>query len=94
MGIDKLAREELAKFKMSDVEPYLKHVSVGSRSDICNVAQSLYYRYLYAMVKAIKPKQVIELGSAGGASLLMMLAALPKDSHLYAMSVPRTRGGI
>ena len=86
--IDKLARDKLVKLDMKKIQPYLKHVNQGSLNDINNVSTSRYYRYLAALVKAIKPKQVVELGSAGGASALMMLSTLPENSMLYACSIP------
>jgi len=90
--IDLLARKELQKLNMDEIYPYLEHISEGSLNDINNIPMSLYYRYLAALVKAIKPKQVVELGSAGGASALMMLATLPKTSMLYACSIPEPEG--
>jgi len=91
-GINQLAMNELAKLDFSKIQPYLKDVSQGSLNDINNVVNLKYYRYLAALVKAIKPKQVVELGSAGGSSALMMLSTLPKDSMLYACSIPEPEG--
>jgi predicted O-methyltransferase YrrM len=90
--INKLARNELKRLDMKAILPFLKDVNKGSMRDINDVSTSLYYRYLAALVKAVKPKQVVEMGSAGGASALMMLSTLPKDSMLYALTFPETEG--
>ena len=90
--IDLAARLELAKLDMDEVSQFLGDVNDGSMNDINNVSLSLYYRFLPALVKAIKPKQVIEMGSAGGASVLMMLSVLPETSKLYAMSLKEPEG--
>jgi predicted O-methyltransferase YrrM len=94
-GIKKLQRliDQVKSFKLdwNRVKPYLSRVNEGSLNDI-NSIESRYYRYLPAVVDILKPKQVVELGSAGGASTLMMLSYLPNDSKMYACSVPEPEG--
>jgi predicted O-methyltransferase YrrM len=88
--IDISIRKELlwVNSHMDEIRTHLTKCSAGSLYDIDNVAESYYYRYLSAAMRALKPKQVVELGSAGGASTLMMMATLPKDSQLIACSIP------
>lgn len=87
--IDQKVRETELDFQRE--KPYLKYVNQGSLRDIYD-GHAKYYMYLPAMMKALRPKQVVELGSAGGASTLMMLSHLPKDSMLYACSIPEPEG--
>lgn len=88
--IDISIRKELdwVNSHMGEIRKHLTRCSQNSLNDIDNVAQSYYYRYLSAAMRALKPQMVVELGSAGGASTLMMLATLPKDSQLFACSIP------
>jgi len=90
--LDLKTRIALADLDMDEIRKYLKDVNEGSMADINNIPMSLYYRYLSALVKVIKPKRVVEMGSAGGASALMMLATLPKRSALYAMTLKEPEG--
>jgi len=90
--VDKLARKELKKLNMEEIHAYLKDCSSNSLDDINNVALSGYYRYLAALMKAVKPKQVVEMGSAGGASALMMISTLPDKSMLYAITLKEDEG--
>ncbi len=66
----------------------VRGIATGSINDINNVAQSLYYRYLPALIEELQPKQIVELGGAMGASAIMMLSALPKGSTLYSVTLP------
>ena len=90
--VDKRARKELKRLDMRKIRHYLRDVNEGSMADINNIGQSLYYRYLAALVKATKPKQVVEMGSAGGASALMLLSTLPRAAMLYALTFKETEG--
>ena len=87
--IDKLIRE--TPFEMTEALPYLGGVEPSSLADITG-GWSDYYKYLAKMMKTLKPKQVIELGSAAGTADLMMLSTLPKDSMLYALTIPEPEG--
>lgn len=88
--IDLSIRKELGwvNNNMDKIRVHLDKCSYGSRYDIDNVADSYYYRYLAAAMRALKPKMVVELGSAGGASTLMMLATAPKNCQVFACSLP------
>ncbi len=70
------------------VGPHLELLEEGPLRDINDTAATYYYRYLTAAMKALKPKQVVELGSAAGVGLLSMLPTLPKTSNLIACSIP------
>lgn len=87
--IDKLIRE--TPFEMTEALPYLRGVDPSSLADITG-GWSDYYKYLAKMMKALKPNQVCELGSAAGTADLMMLSTLPKDSMLYALTIPEPEG--
>ena len=87
--IDKLIRS--TPLEMVECLPYLDGVSAGSFADITQ-GHAEYYKYLAKMMKALQPKKVIELGSAAGTADLMMLSTLPKDSMLYAMTIPEPEG--
>lgn len=87
--LDQKIRE--TELDMSKVFPYLQHVDPGAMNDIIG-DHSTYYRYLARMMAYLKPKQVVELGSAAGVADLMMLSHLPKDSMLYAMTIPEPEG--
>lgn len=84
-------RVESTRFDMDRALPYITHVEQGSWNDIISV-ESKYYKYLPIALDIIKPKQVVELGSAAGTSSLMMLSHLPEDSRLYACSIPEPEG--
>lgn len=78
-------------FDMDRAMPYLHFVNEGSWSDIIG-SHANYYRFMASMMDLLKPKQVIELGSAAGASALMMTSHLPNDSMLYACTIPEPEG--
>lgn len=80
------------KYELKRAEPYLKHLSSGARNDIENKKESGYYQFLPCLVDYLKPKQIIELGGAMGASALMMLSSLPKESRLWSITLPE--GGL
>jgi len=82
---------ENTKFDMGKALPYLKNVNQGSWADITG-DHAKYYKYLPIFIELTQPKQVVELGSAAGASTLMMLSHLQTESHLYACSIPEPDG--
>ena len=82
---------ESKRIDMARVMPYIQHVEAGSWADIVQ-GHAKYYKYLPLVVEMEQPKQIVELGSAAGTSALMMLSHLPKDGHLYAISVPEPEG--
>lgn len=74
------------------LQDYLKGFSSGAIADVENKSEVGYYQFLPVLVEYLKPKQVVELGGAMGASALMMLSSLPKTSRLY--SVTLAEGGL
>jgi len=82
---------ESRRFNMERALPFIKHVQQGSWNDIIS-GEAKYYKYLPLVLDILKPKQVIELGSAAGTSALMMLSHLPETSNLYACSIPEPEG--
>jgi len=89
--LQEVKKVENKKIDMTRVMPYIQHIGAGSWADIVQ-GKANYYKYLPLVIEAIKPKQVIELGSAAGTSALMMLSHLPDDSMLYACSIPEPEG--
>jgi predicted O-methyltransferase YrrM len=83
----KKVQEEFKHYDLESAKPFLKHVSEGARRDIEDKERSGYYQWLPCLIKVVKPKQVVELGGAMGASALMMLSALPKTSKLYSITL-------
>lgn len=83
-------RVEKRKIDMARVMPYLQHINAGSWADIVG-GHADYYKYLPMVLEEVGAKQVVELGSAAGASALMMLSHLPKG-HLFAISIPEPEG--
>lgn len=82
---------ENKKIDMARALPFIQHVEAGSWADVVQ-GHAQYYKYLPLVVELLKPKQVVELGSAAGTSALMMLSHLPDTSHLYAISIPEPEG--
>lgn len=76
-----------------DVTPVLSHMELVGSGQIAEVknesdrGQSLYYQWLACLIKLLKPKQVVELGSAAGISTIMMATELSKDSVLYSVDI-------
>lgn len=75
-----------------DINPYIDHFELfgdGQKLEVFNQAdhQQLYYQWLSALMKVVKPKQVVELGSAAGISTIMMALFMPKDSKLYSVDI-------
>lgn len=75
------------KYDLKQAEPYLKGLSPGSRNDLENKTESGYYQFLPVLVEYLKPKIIVELGGAMGASALMMLSTLPRESLLYSITL-------
>lgn len=79
-------------YDLKQAKPYFGGISQGSLSDIKNKKEVGYYQWLPVLIKHLKPTQVMELGGAMGASALMMLSSLPKESKLYSITLPE--GGL
>lgn len=80
-------RKEFENYQLAKAEPFLKHLSEGARNDVRDKDQVGYYQWLACFVKVFKPKQIVELGGAMGASTLMMLSELPKKSKIYSITL-------
>jgi len=85
--------QEVKNFQLDweRINPYLEGVNEGSLNDI-HSPLSKYYQYLPAVIALKKPNQVVELGSAGGASVLMMLSYLSPRAKMYACSLVEPEG--
>lgn len=76
-----------------DVTPVLAHMELVGSGQIAEIKNesdrgtNLYYQWLACLMKLVKPKQVVELGSAAGISTIMMATELPLDSKLYAVDI-------
>lgn len=83
--------KELARFRDEELEGILESVPVEwQNSQYAAYATdpgALYYRWLYCLVKMLKPRQVIELGGAQGVSTLFMSAAMPKSGKLISVDL-------
>ena len=79
-------------YDLKKVEGYLAGVSEGAMNDIRNKKESGYYQWLPVLIEYLKPLTVVELGGAMGASALMMLSSLPKESRLYSITL--AEGGL
>ena len=67
---------------------YFSGISQGALSDIKNKEEVGYYQMLPVIVEYLKPRVALELGGAMGASTLMMLSSLPRESYLYSITLP------
>lgn len=65
----------------------LKGVSVAHlENEVKNGnGSNLYYQWLACLTRFLKPKQVVELGSASGISTIMIATELDKDAKFYSM---------
>lgn len=46
-----------------------------------------YYVYLAKLVRRLRPRKIVELGTDLGRSALFMLTQLPEDGHLYTVEI-------
>lgn len=75
------------KYDLKKAENYLGGVSPGALRDIKDKEVSGYYQFLPCLMEYLRPRQVMELGGAMGASALMMLSSLPRESRLYSITL-------
>lgn len=85
----------LGKFELSEISDVLKnvpqewqesiHMQYVTDPEISKA--SVYYKWLYCLVKHVKPKQIVELGGAQGVSSLMMSAAMPAKCKLFSVDL-------
>lgn len=78
------------KFDARALLPALRSAYEGTNdlSDVLNINGSAYYQWSVCLVDFIKPKQVVELGGAMGVWDICILHSLPKDSHLWSITLP------
>ncbi len=75
-----------------DLYPLLEHFELfgeGQKLEVFDKSdhQNRYYQWLASLMKIIKPKQVVELGSAAGISTTLMALHMPQDSKLYSVDI-------
>lgn len=77
-----------------DVYPVIQHhmklVGSGQIAEVKNESDrgnNRYYQWLACLMRLIKPKQVVELGSAAGISTIVMAIELDPDAKLYAVDI-------
>lgn len=88
--LDLLVHKYLDHFDPYSLFPHLEMVREDHKLEILNQStqgQSLYYQWLSCLVRAVNPKQVVELGSAAGISTIMMVTQLNKDAKLYSVDI-------
>lgn len=63
---------------------YIKNTPVKESEDYISVFadSKIYYRWLWAAMKVLQPKNVVELGTYRGGSTLAMLEGLPEESSI------------
>lgn len=72
------------------IQNHMSLVGVGQIAEVKNEGDrgvNLYYQWLACLVRMIKPKQIVELGSAAGISTIMMAIELDKDAKLYGVDI-------
>lgn len=75
-------------YDVARAESFMSGLNEGSRNDVLQKDKSGYYQFLPVLIEYLKPKQVVELGGAMGAAVLMMLSTLPGESKLYSITLP------
>ncbi|MFX0198415.1 MAG: class I SAM-dependent methyltransferase, partial [Candidatus Hodarchaeota archaeon] len=83
----KKVEKEFQHYDLESAKPFLKGLSEGARRDVEDKNRSGYYQWLSCLVRVVKPRQIVELGGAMGASALMMLSELPEKSRLYSITL-------
>jgi predicted O-methyltransferase YrrM len=66
----------------------LRAANEGAIDDVLNINGVAYYQFLPCLIDIIKPKQIVELGGAMGASAIMMLQAKYQDFKLNSITLP------
>lgn len=82
-----LATEVLTQVPKLDLTPSLRPFKKNSTYKFFNTWPGEHYLLLAALMKVLKPKKVIEIGTAAGASALVMKSFLPKASELVTYDV-------
>lgn len=88
--LDLAVKEQMRHF---DIEPLMDHyelVGDGQKQELRNLSTlggNLYYQWLSCLVRVLRPKQVVELGAAGGISTIAIATQLSKDAKLYSVDI-------
>lgn len=72
---------------LSSYLPALRALNDGAMEDVLNINGNRYYQWSPALMKVLKPKQVIELGGAMGVWDLMVLNGQYQDFELYSITL-------
>jgi predicted O-methyltransferase YrrM len=85
--LDKLVTERMRTFDLTPLMHHFEKVPDGQKAEVLDQTgrANRYYQWLGCLMKIIKPKQVIELGTSIGTSAIMMCTQLPKDAKLYTV---------
>lgn len=67
--------------------PALRAANSGALEDVQNTNGNAYYQWTAALVKELKPKQIVELGGAMGVWDICVLHELPQDSCLHSITL-------
>lgn len=73
-----------------DIEPLMAHFELvpdGQKLEVLDRTGNAnrYYQWLACLIKALDPKQVIELGASIGTSAILFCTQLAKDAKLYSV---------
>lgn len=87
--LDKKVMEYVGRYDVGPVLTHMRLVGAGQIQEVKNESgrANLYLQWLACLMRLLKPKQVVELGSAAGISTIMMATELPLDSKLYAVDI-------
>ena len=89
IDLHRKTKEQIRFLNLSHLKEITRYVTGGAHEDIFDpLNRSQYYQWLTALMVVLRPKQVVELGGAMGASALCMLAGLPTESKLYSITLP------
>lgn len=77
---------------LEEIERYVQHYNVDRFPELDTEWKRLagyqnYYRWLWAAIKVLQPKTVVELGRERGVSTIIMLDALPETSTLTSVDI-------
>lgn len=83
-----LAMRRWERFNPRALRVDLALANDGALEDFDNTNGCLYYQWGACLVDIMEPKQVVELGGAMGVWTICAAYYLPKDSHLYSITLP------
>ena len=88
-SLDIQVAEDALKFTWGPLWSHFSEVGIGQQAEVNDTSgkQNRYYKWLYCLVKRLKPSQVVELGAAAGISTIAMALALPPDSKIISVDI-------